>query len=393
MNKFYLSFSIIGTVTYVLWGYVVTLTNPNIVVDSFTHRFLVVLPFCILVIWSVIYKKINIEYLAYVGVFLITADYCYLASLNNNLIHTTGLYVVLTASLAVIHKKWFLWIYSISFTLYCIYSFFFISNSFIEKTHWANMFTLLVLATFFGLWRIRSLDQLELEYKGSLEKSKKLEELNNIATQAAHDIRSPVMALESFVSTCSDFDSKKVKIVSDAAKRVNQIADDLLIEYRKEYSINIDSYFGEKPTVSELVELIKEEKSILQSNFRKFKINIHGEIKFLVPEVKFQLEIKRILSNIITNSIEAFENSNGMIDIILSEDQTWYTIEIKDNGVGIPSEIKDKIFERGVSFGKKTGTGLGLTAAKELIEKNRGDIRLTSKPGIGTIVQLTFNKL
>ncbi|MES2768841.1 MAG: HAMP domain-containing sensor histidine kinase [Bdellovibrionota bacterium] len=395
MNKFYLSFCLIGIVVFLFWGYVTPITCPGILIDSFSHRLIVSSPFITLVFCYLIFRNLNIELIAYFGILLVTADYSYLVAVNKNMVHSTGLYVVLTACLAVINKRWFLWLYSISFSLYCIY-WILVSDVFVERAHWGNMLTLILLAAFFGIWRIRGLEQLQSEYKQNLDKSKQLEELNNIATQAAHDIRSPVMALENFISSFDDIDSKKLKIVSDSAKRINGIADFLMNEYRKTFTNQIEvseskNAFDEQ-TISELVESLKEEKILLQSNFRKYTILIHGNIEYKIKDPKLQFELKRVLSNIINNSIEAFEDSSGVIDLMLSENQNSFSIQIKDNGKGIPKDIIEKLFERGVSFRKATGTGLGLAHAKEIIEKFNGRIELSSKVNLGTLVHVSISK-
>lgn len=396
MNKFYFVFSLVGTITHALWGYVVTLVNDHLLVDSFSHRFMVVLPFQLLIIYSYFKKKFNLEYITYLGILVVTTDYCYLIAINNRTIHTTGLYVILTASLSVINKRWFLWLYSLSFTLYCIYSILFVSITTLEKTHWGNMLTLIGLMTFFGIWRIKNNEQLEVEYAANLEKSKKLEELNNIAAQAAHDIRSPLTALKSFITSSSEIEPKKLKIVIAVEKRINEIANFLVEEYRKniyeEKNISSKDIF-ENLSVTELVDEIVREKLLLQSEYKKFKIILSGKINFLIDDIRFQIDLKRILSNLIINSIEAFQNSNGIINITLDEDSTWFTIQISDNGKGIPTELLDKVFEKGSSFGKVRGTGLGLSHAKEAVQKYRGEINLESKINSGTKISLIFNKV
>ena len=396
MNKFYLFFCIVGIVTHLFWGYVVPIANPGVLVDSFSHRLFILLPFITLLGSSFISKKINIEYVAYFGIFTVTADYCYLVSINNSIFHSTGLYVILAVCLAVINKRPFLLFYAISFSLYCVVSILFTAD-FLNQVHWGNMLTLILLASFFGLWRIKRLEQLESEYKANLEKSKKLEELNNIAAQAAHDIRSPVMALESFANTFSQLEPSKLKIVSDAAKRVNNIADYLVDEYRSRFSNKIDSNAPNKDifdeqTVSELIQSLRDEKLLLQSDFRKYKINIHGDIQYKIHDSKLQFELKRMISNLINNSIESFSDSSGKVDIMLSEDNNLYHIQVKDNGIGMPKEILPKIFDRGSTFNKSKGTGLGLAHAKDVVESVKGKISISSKEGFGTLVQIQIPK-
>lgn len=378
-----------------MWGYVVAYVNDGIMVDSLSHRLLIVLPFLAVVLYNHFSKKFSIEYITYIGIFFLTADYCYLIAINNRVIHTTGLYVVLTASLAVINKKWFLWFYALSFAIYCLFSILFVSQNLLETTHWGNMMTLILLMTFFGLWRIKILEQLDTEYKSNLEKSKQLEELNNIAAQAAHDIRSPVMALEAFAKTMTQVDSSKLKIISDTAQRVSGIADNLVAQYKKNFSSSEENTVSKDifdiQSVQEIIESLKEEKLILQSDFRKYKILVHGNISYKIKDSNIQFELKRVISNLINNSIEAFNDSNGKIDLILNESQDDFIIQIKDNGHGIPKALQEKVFDRGISL-KNSGSGLGLFHAKETVEKFRGKIDLSSKEGLGTLVQITIPK-
>lgn len=396
MNKFYLSFCIIGVFAFLIWGYVVPIANPGILVDSFSHRLFIMLPFIIMTLAHLFNKKVNIEAAAYLGMAIVTADYCYLIQVNNSMFHSTGLYVVLTVCLSAINNRRFLFLYSILFSIFSIYKIF-TASELLDKVHWGNMLTLILLAAFFGLWRIKRLEQLEAEYMDNLEKSKKLEDLNNFAAQAAHDIRSPVMALEAVAKTTSGLDPAKLKIISDAAQRVNNIADNLVHEYKKTLSssekpsLNKDIF--DEQTIQEIIESLKEEKLILQSDFRKYKIHIHGNIEYKIQDPKLQFELKRVISNLINNSIEAFSDSNGKIDLILSEATESFSIEVKDNGQGIPKHIQNNLFQKGATFNKTSGTGLGLFHAKETIEKFSGRIDLSSKEGLGTLVQIVLPKI
>lgn len=396
MNKFYLTFATVGAATYIFWGYIIESVMSEIVMDSLSHRAIVVGPIFLLLLSQIIFKKINPEYLTYLGILVITADYCYLISLNkNSLVYTTGSYVILTASLSVIIKRWFLWCYAFSFFLFCLFHIL-LAKDIITQTHWANMITLVALMTFFGLWRIKYLNQLNYEYATNLEKSKQLEELNFISAQAAHDIRSPVMALSALASSLENTDLKKKKIITDSINRVSEIADSLVIEFRKRFSTQLSSdesktIFDQQP-VSEFIENLVNEKLVYKSKFRQYNIQIHGKIDFKIQDPSTQLNIKRAVSNLINNSIEAFTQDHGKIDIILNENKDSFFIGVKDNGIGIPNHLHEKIFEKGTTFNKQNGTGLGLAHAKETIERLGGSIELSSKDGFGTLIQLAIPK-
>jgi signal transduction histidine kinase len=99
-----------------------------------------------------------------------------------------------------------------------------------------------------------------------------------------------------------------------------------------------------------------------------------------------------IFSNLIFNSRDALlDNSlpdNHLREIVITSTQndTYYQVKIKDNGVGIPSENLTRIFDAFFSTKPETGTGLGLGVVKKLISLYKGEIKLESEVGKGTTV-------
>ena len=253
------------------------------------------------------------------------------------------------------------------------------------------MITLIAMGSFFAFWRIKALQMLDKAHKDNLEKNKQLEELNAIATQAAHDIRSPVMALESVTSSIENMEAARLRIIIHATRRINEIADNLISEYRKKFSTQITYSTLEKnsETLNSILSNTREEK-ILTVN-QKLNIQIQGSSHYQLRDQAFAAELKRILSNLINNAIEAI-NTNGKIDIILTEFNHQILIEIRDDGKGIPKEAQSQIFERGTT-NKVYGAGLGLFHAKEVIEKYGGKIQLVSNVGQGTAISLIFPKI
>jgi len=89
------------------------------------------------------------------------------------------------------------------------------------------------------------------------------------------------------------------------------------------------------------------------------------------------------MSNILSNSVAAVDGQ-GEIDVSLSSDPEFITIQIKDSGPGIPDENLEKIFEPMFTT-KKTGTGLGLVICKSIVEQHGGTISVSNKPTTFTI--------
>ena len=88
-----------------------------------------------------------------------------------------------------------------------------------------------------------------------------------------------------------------------------------------------------------------------------------------------------MFNNLIKNAIQAIQSiESGRVIVRVSKFNTNYWFEIIDNGTGIDSEIKDKIFVPYFTT-KGKGTGLGLAMVKQIINNQRGDIKFTSEDG------------
>jgi anti-sigma regulatory factor (Ser/Thr protein kinase) len=105
------------------------------------------------------------------------------------------------------------------------------------------------------------------------------------------------------------------------------------------------------------------------------------------------VELMRVLSNLIDNAVEAFGPRGGTVtlDCELSADRI--VIRVKDNGPGIDPRVLEQLGEKGITFGKPRGIGLGLYHARRTAEASSGSLTIESALGIGTIVFLTLPML
>ena len=93
--------------------------------------------------------------------------------------------------------------------------------------------------------------------------------------------------------------------------------------------------------------------------------------------------LKRVLSNLILNAIQAMPDG-GSLTVAVSSTDEHVIITVKDTGVGIPKESIPKIFEAFFTT-KAQGQGLGLSICKKFVEANGGSIEVESEEGKGTI--------
>ena len=103
-------------------------------------------------------------------------------------------------------------------------------------------------------------------------------------------------------------------------------------------------------------------------------------------------ELKRVLSNLINNSIEAFPEGAGRVTVGIRGYKDVVQIIVSDNGKGIPALVLAKLGERGVSHGKESsgtsGSGLGVYHAKSTVEAYGGKFEIQSREGHGTMIQI-----
>ena len=141
--------------------------------------------------------------------------------------------------------------------------------------------------------------------------------------------------------------------------------------------------------------------------FERFEIEIkkkHLESNcFVTAEVPLVYAnrdgIERVILNIISNAVK-YTPDGGKIDIYIGFVHNDAYIKIKDTGIGIPKGDVEKVFERFYRVEKARsrkmgGTGLGLSIAKEIIEQNKGTIKINRDLGQGTEVIIkipTFNE-
>lgn len=139
-------------------------------------------------------------------------------------------------------------------------------------------------------------------------------------------------------------------------------------------------------TVS-LAALMEKFVFLHQDYLRQQKVEL--ELKPLDVAVKADSDkLLRVLQNLVYNAAEAFKEGGGRITVSGRVSDGEVEICVRDNGPGIPDDIKDNLFEPFVTAGKKGGTGLGLAIAKSIVEAHAGRISCESRPGEGSVFRI-----
>lgn len=224
----------------------------------------------------------------------------------------------------------------------------------------------------------------ELEAGATREKALAL-----LAAQVAHDIRSPLSALQIVLDVSEEMPEDTRLLMRTAITRITDISNTLLDRQREEAP---KAQPGGKETVllSSLIESVVTEKRARYRNLPNVRVDAAFGVESYGVFAKISpVELKRVVSNLIDNAVDALE-TKGAVHIGLRPFASSALITIEDNGKGIAPEILPLLMEKGASFGKDQGNGLGLFHAKQSLEGVGGKIQITSEVGRGTCVQVVL---
>lgn len=205
-----------------------------------------------------------------------------------------------------------------------------------------------------------------------------------VAEQVAHDIRSPVTSLSILINRNEqNLDPQLAKALILAANNVHDIANDVLIRHRKLKAYDQVSTDNTPVLVNALLQEVVSEKRINNSS-KNVQVILKDQSNFCFVKMN-KSTLRRSIGNLIENSVQAIQGS-GKVTVFAQTNNNICEISIVDNGCGIEESLLSKILEKGGTFGKVGGSGLGLSSAKKNVEDVGGNLSIRSKLNEGTTV-------
>ena len=205
-----------------------------------------------------------------------------------------------------------------------------------------------------------------------------IEDLEFVASHVGEEFLPAVLGWVEDVLTTE----KMVEEIEDSATRISD-----LVSSVKTYS-HMDR--GSDKEVIELKKVLKSTVTMLNHKAKQKRVDIELNIPADLPEFcGYVSELNQVWANLLDNAIDAVEE-DGKIEVKAETKNKNLYLFFKDNGKGIPEEVKSKIFDP--FFTTKDvgeGTGLGLDVVHKIIEKHGATIEVESKPG-STVFELCF---
>lgn len=214
-----------------------------------------------------------------------------------------------------------------------------------------------------------------------LIRTDRLAAMGELTAGVAHEVRNPLGIIRASVQLLEVADGDVARI-GEAAGVIKQEIDRL----DKVIKALLDFGRPSAPTLRPTdVESVVTDVVLFTRRFaNQWRVEIETEFAAGVPLVAADADqLKQVLVNLISNSVQAMEEAGGTITVRVWDDDDLVFVSVADTGPGIPAEALPKVFDPFYST-RDDGTGLGLTIVHRIIDQHGGRIDVESSPGTGT---------
>ncbi len=233
--------------------------------------------------------------------------------------------------------------------------------------------------------------QVSEAYNKTLKQLKRLDESRQqFVSNVSHELKTPITS---------------IRVLADSLMSEENVPVELYREFMGDISEEIDR---ESQIIEDLLSLVRLDKSSTELNITQINVNelLEGTLKRLRPIAKQKnvdlilesfrpvvaevdkMKLTLAISNLVENAIK-YNNRDGWVKVSLNADHKFFYVKVADNGIGIPEESQEHVFERFFRVDKARsreagGTGLGLAITKSIVYSHHGAIKLYSKDNEGT---------
>ena len=214
--------------------------------------------------------------------------------------------------------------------------------------------------------------------------SERLSAVGRMASTIIHDIKNPMGTLRVYAQVMKkkSGNEEAAKLADEMIHQVDRfvnMAQEILDFSKGQSSMNIQEL--------DFAEVMNGVLDFIQKDLEKNKVELVRKTNFAGKVNMDQDKIIRVFYNIASNARDAMPQG-GSLTVITEKQNNFVKIDFKDSGTGMPEEVKKRIFEPFMTFGKKHGTGLGMSIVKKVIDDHKGRIDIESEMGKGTTIHV-----
>lgn len=237
---------------------------------------------------------------------------------------------------------------------------------------------------------------LERRTQEALLANEKLVVAGRLAATIAHEIHNPLDSVSNLLylmrNGATEEESKQFMAMAEQElARVTQISRAMLGLYRE----------SKTPVLVDLREMLREILLLMERRFIELKVTVRAELPEAISVDGFPAELRQVFTNLIGNAAEAASPGGEVrikitpqadgVGLARNKTEAGATIEVADNGEGIPEEVQAQIFQPFFTTKGERGTGLGLWVSRGIVNKHGGKIHIksnTTQAAHGTVVSV-----
>jgi len=215
-----------------------------------------------------------------------------------------------------------------------------------------------------------------------LERNARFEAGTEAVLALSHDIRAPLTTMRTLIPRLDGSPEAK-GLILESLERIRGISKSLLERSKGDFHVS---------TALEVIDLRTVLASIVDV-FRRELAENRTQIEFQSTlseslTTSDAVALNRVFSNLLSNSIQALGEKSGNILVTLNSVNEQFVIAVQDDGVGINPQALESLGRIRTFTTKSDGNGLGLYISKKITEQLGGSLKIISKPGSGTIVEV-----
>ena len=248
----------------------------------------------------------------------------------------------------------------------------------------------------------RNYEDMRLRLKESAEEKLEQEKQNReLISNISHDLKTPITSIKGYVEGLMDGvantpekQEKYIRTIYNKANDMDRLINELTLYSRMEsdripynfQKLNVSDYFGD---CAYEIGMDMEQRGI-QLNYS----NMVDPATCIIADPE---QLKRVVNNIVGNSVKYIDKPHGIIDIRILDEQDSIRLEIEDNGKGIAARDLPNIFERfyrtdSSRSSAQGGSGIGLSIVKKIVEDHGGRIWASCEEGEGLTIHFILRK-
>ncbi len=214
--------------------------------------------------------------------------------------------------------------------------------------------------------------------------NERLSAVGRMASTIIHDIKNPMGTLRVYAQVMKKKSGNEEagKLADEMIRQVDRFVN--MTQEILDFTRGVSSLSIQELDFGEIMGAVLD---FIEKDLTKNNVQLIRESQFQGKVMMDQDKMVRVFYNIASNARDAMPGGGSLTVATVGSDG-YVKIEFTDTGSGMPEEVKRKIFEPFMTYGKKHGTGLGMAIVKKVIDDHKGKIEIDSEVGKGTTIRI-----